>query len=121
MSDKRAIVHVEIPSKDRGESAKFYADLFGWEMMAHDEMNYTSFNTEGVGGGFSPLGEMSKVGNILVYIHSEDIDADLKAIEKHGGKALMPKTEIPKTGWFAVFSDPTGNNIGLYTEMNGQG
>jgi predicted enzyme related to lactoylglutathione lyase len=25
--------------------------------------------------------------------------------------------EIPETGWFALFTDPTGNQIGLYTPM----
>jgi predicted enzyme related to lactoylglutathione lyase len=27
----------------------------------------------------------------------------------------VPKTEIPGMGWYAIFSDPTGNRIGLFT------
>jgi predicted enzyme related to lactoylglutathione lyase len=26
--------------------------------------------------------------------------------------------EIPATGWFGMFKDPTGNAIALYTSMN---
>jgi predicted enzyme related to lactoylglutathione lyase len=33
----------------------------------------------------------------------------------------MPKTEIPGTGWFAIFSDPTGVTLALYTGMANQG
>jgi predicted enzyme related to lactoylglutathione lyase len=49
---------------------------------------------------------------------SEDIEADLKAIKAKGGKALMPKIEIPNVGYFAMFTDPTGNMLALYTSMN---
>jgi predicted enzyme related to lactoylglutathione lyase len=39
-------------------------------------------------------------------------------VEELGGKVLHPKTEIPETGWFAVFQDPTGNVLALYTSMD---
>jgi len=39
-------------------------------------------------------------------------------VEKLGGKVLHPKAEIPGTGWFGVFKDPTGNVLALYTSMN---
>jgi len=29
----------------------------------------------------------------------------------------MAKTEIPQTGWFGIFSDPTGNKVALFTSM----
>ena len=35
--------------------------------------------------------------------------------ESLGAKTLMPKTSIPGIGWFALFADPTGNQVGLYT------
>ena len=31
-----------------------------------------------------------------------------------GGKALVPPTPIPGIGHFAMFSDPAGNNIGMF-------
>jgi len=46
--------------------------------------------------------------------HAEDIDAKSQEIEAHGGKCLVPKSEIPNTGWFAIFTDPTGNTMALY-------
>ena len=35
--------------------------------------------------------------------------------EKTADSKDAPKTEIPGQGWFAIFSDPTGNRLALYT------
>jgi len=55
---------------------------------------------------------------VLVYIDSEDIEADIKKVVQLGGKVLREKTEIPQTGWFGVFQDPTGNVLALYTSQD---
>jgi len=117
---KRNIVHVEIPAANVEAAGKFYADLFGWKISPMPEMNYTMFEA-GDGdeyGGFPQVSENNPAGQVLVYIHSDDIEADLKKVEKLGGKVLHPKAEIPGMGWFGVFQDPTGNVLALYTSMN---
>jgi predicted enzyme related to lactoylglutathione lyase len=55
---------------------------------------------------------------VLVYIASDDIEVDLKQVEKLGGKVLHSKAEIPGMGWYGIFQDPTGNVLALYTSMN---
>jgi uncharacterized protein len=117
---KHPIIHIEFPSKDATKNSKFYADLFGWEISHFDEMNYSMFNPgEGPGGGFPPVdGQINKIDRVLVYVQSDDIEADLKKAESLGGKAMTPKTEIPGQGWFAVFQDPEGNTLALYTELS---
>jgi uncharacterized protein len=119
--NKRNIVHIEIPTQSGKESAEFYEKLFGWHIERDDELDYTMFDPhEGPGGGFSPLGDMVSPGDILIYVNSADIQADLKKAEELGGTIVTEKTEIPNTGWFGMFQDPTGNTIGLYTSMNPQ-
>jgi hypothetical protein len=49
---------------------------------------------------------------------SDDIEADLVRIKALGGTVLKEKTEIPNIGWFALFKDPTGNTLSLFTPMN---
>lgn len=116
---KRNIVHIEIPTRDGKESAVFYEKLFGWSIVHDEEMNYTMFDPhEGPGGGFAPLSENMQVGDVLFYVNSDDIEADLKRAVELGGEIAMPKTEIPNTGWFGMFKDQTGNVIGVYTGMN---
>jgi predicted enzyme related to lactoylglutathione lyase len=116
---KRNIVHIEIPSKDDKVTGKFYEQLFGWKITHDEKMDYTMWEPgTGVNGGFSRLDELTKVGNILIHVDSEDIEADLKKAEKLGGKIVRHKTEIPGIGWWGVFSDPTGNMLALYTSAN---
>ncbi len=120
------IVHIEIPAKKAGEAGKFYGDLFGWKIEADPTYNYVQFAAEGgPGGGFAEVGESGapfqyKPDSLLVYVMTDDIDATLAKVESLGGKTLMTKTEIPHVGWWGVFSDPTGNRIGLFTGMGQQ-
>jgi uncharacterized protein len=116
---KRNIVHVEIPTANAEQSGDFYNQLFGWKITPVPDMNYTLWEPEvGPGGGFTQVGKDSKVGDVIIYVDSDDIDADLKKAEKLGGKVLVKKSEIPGTGWFGLFTDPTGNMIAVYTDMH---
>jgi uncharacterized protein len=121
MVSKRNVVHVEIPAADVPAASKFYQDLFGWKMEHAAEFDYTMWEDgSGYGGGFNKVSEETPAGQVLVYIHSDDIEADLKKVEELGGTVVQPKTEIPGTGWFAQFKDPTGNVLALYTSQNSE-
>src|SRR5690242_10185474 len=119
---KRNIVHVEIPAANVEAAGKFYHELFDWKLDHMPEMNYTMWEAaEGSQyGGLPQVSDENPAGQVLIYIGSDDIDADLKKVEKLGGKVMHKKTEIPGMGWYGIFQDPTGNVIGLYTSMNPQ-
>ncbi len=118
------IVHIEIPAQDAAAASKFYADAFGWNIQVDPSFDYHMFQADpGPGGGFVKVGDEAsgyKIGEVLIYISTDDIDATLAKIESLGGRTLQPKTEIPQTGWFAYFADPAGNRIALYTSMHPQ-
>lgn len=116
---KRNVVHIEIPASDTKSASKFYEDVFGWKMIHNEEFNYTMWaDGADTGGGFIHLDDENSGGKILVYIASDDIEADLKQVTASGGTVIKGKTEIPSTGWFAVFQDPSGNRLAIYTSMN---
>lgn len=52
------------------------------------------------------------------YIGSDDLQETLSKIEAAGGRTLMPPTEVPGEGWFALFADPDGNTLGLWKSTN---
>ena len=110
------ISHIEIPAANPGAVSKFYSDVFGWKMETNAEHNYVTFQSEGgLRGGFAgPAEPTYKPDRLLVYLATDDIDATLATIEAHGGKTVLPKTEIPHVGWGAVFIDPAGNHLGLF-------
>ena len=116
---KRNVVHVEIPAENPEALGNFYRDLFGWEIQHSPELNYTMWaDGSGSGGGFPAVSADTPAGRVLVYIDSEDIDADMKRVEELGGTVVLPKMEIPGTGWFGIFKDPTGNHLAVYTSMH---
>lgn len=115
-SKGRGLVHLEIPAADRKAAASFYGKLFGWESEhMPEEMRYTTFKTGNVGGGFAELAAGYKPGDVTFYVGSGDIESDLRRAEELGGKTLVPRTEIPGMGWFAILTDPTGNRVGLFS------
>jgi uncharacterized protein len=114
------IVHIEIPAISTGAAGKFYQDVFDWKIEADETYNYVQFQSEGgPGGGFVEPGAQApveyKLDRLLVYLATDDIDATLATIEAHGGKTVLAKTEIPHIGWWAVFTDPSGNHLALFT------
>ncbi len=114
--DKHSIVHVEIPARSREESARFYNDLFGWKFEhMSGPTPYTLFETGNIGGGYPELdGKMFEAGDVLIYVESEDIEADLQKAQSLGATVVTTRTEIPGFGHFAVFKDPSGNRLALW-------
>jgi predicted enzyme related to lactoylglutathione lyase len=116
------IVHLDFAAHDSAVSSKFYADVFGWKITKDENFNYYMFSVEGgPGGGFVQIGSDYKQGEIIPYLGTQDIDADLKRVEQAGGKVLQPKMDIGDFGEFAMFADPAGNRVGLYASKTPQG
>jgi hypothetical protein len=112
------ICHVEIPCSSTEKAKKFFNGVFGWEMSDMPGMEgYTLFKPQsGPGGGFSTQMKVAQ-GGILFHVEVEDIEAMLKKVESAGGKTVKGKTQItPEIGHFAIFTDPDGNQIGLFAQ-----
>lgn len=113
------IVHIEFAASDQQAAGKFYADLFGWKIQHMPEFNYVTFETgpDEVGGGINPVSEAYPAGTVVFYVGTDDIDATLKKAENLGAQTLMEKTEVPGMGWLAMFRDPGGSMVGLWTSL----
>jgi predicted enzyme related to lactoylglutathione lyase len=108
----------EITGKDGEALQRFYSDVFGWQYeQAPGDMKYgmISGGEGGIGGG---IGDAQGEGHVTVYVEVDDPQAYLDKIEQHGGKTIMPPTEIPNMVTFALFADPQGHTVGLF---KGQG
>lgn len=113
------IVHIEFSAQDSESAGKFYAKLFDWKISSWSDLNYTMFEPKaGPGGGFAQIdGSMYNRGDVLVYIQTDDLEGKLSLIENLGGKIVATRTPIDDKSWFALFEDPTGNRVGLYTTV----
>ena len=70
-----------------------------------------------VGCGLMGVGIVEVCARAGYDVVVREINDDLPKISAAGGNVLMPKTEIPQTGWFAIFSDPTGMVNALYQTL----
>ena len=109
------VVHFELAGPDHEGSAKFFADLFEWEILRTiPEMSYTTVDTKagsGVNGGFGSPPNGAEY--VTVYAAVDDIQATLDKAESLGAKTLMGITEVPGIVTMAMISDPAGNAFGL--------
>jgi predicted enzyme related to lactoylglutathione lyase len=116
------VVHIDIPASDPKAAGQFYATLFGWTLQHEDQYDYTMWQSPpGPGGGFVEVGEHATVGDVRIYVGTDDIEATLAKVVSLGGSVVMPKMDVGDFGAMAVFADPTGNHIGLWMEKQRPG
>jgi predicted enzyme related to lactoylglutathione lyase len=97
----------------------FYGAVFDWKLDDKSMPGYTLVNTGAdPGGGIFPKPEDAPGACINVYFQVEDIEAILAKVTEHGGRVLVPKTEIPTVGSFAMFADPDGIAVGIMRSAN---
>lgn len=116
---RNPIVHWEIQSQNPALLHEFYSNALGWLVDANNAMNYgmvTSGGARGIGGGIG--GSQEPGSRVLVYAEVESIPEVLEQIEAHGGKVLMPRTDLGPIV-MALYSDPEGNTMGLIEPPEG--
>ncbi|SRR5258706_311305 len=106
----------ELMTTDAEGAKAFYDAVVGWNIGegAEEYQGYRMINrSDGkFAGGVLPLtDEMTQHGarpTWLGYLNVENVDDAVAAIEKAGGKALMPPFDIPNVGRIAMVADPQG-------------
>jgi len=110
------ICHQEIFARALDESAKFYGDLFGWTTSPHDAGYLFWKDPGGNTGGFTTAGAPVTDPAATFYIKVENIPEMLEKVVAHNGVIVRQKTEIGgDNGFYALFRDPAGNNVGLWS------
>ena len=123
------VVHFEMPAEDRERVAKFYGDVFGWQMqlMGPDFGDYilatTTESTEAgpttpgaINGGFFPKsgpgsGNQPPIPSVVIEV--EDIQTHMQKVKDAGGKIEAEPQEIPGVGQWVRFTDTEGNNVSM--------
>jgi predicted enzyme related to lactoylglutathione lyase len=111
-----SVVHFEIPVDDVERAMKFYKELFGWKMESFAPgMEYWMIDTkDGIGGGMMKRQRPDQ--KIMDHFGVSSVQESSAKVEKLGGKVLMPKTAIPKVGYFAICMDTEENVFGLFED-----
>jgi len=112
------IVHWELMGPDGEAMKSFYADLFGWESEAvpgFDSYNMVGEESSGLAGAVGQ-GNEQMPNYQTMYVQVPDVEKHLAKVEELGGTTLMPKTVVPGTVTFGLFTDPAGNMVGVVEE-----
>jgi predicted enzyme related to lactoylglutathione lyase len=107
------VVHIEIPADDTGKAQGFWGGLFGWQFESYPgPSEYHMARLGETQGGAITNMEPGKKG-MRAYFDVDDINAGAAKVKELGGTAgdAMP---VPNMGWFAVCTDPHGNEFGLW-------
>lgn len=122
------IVHFEIPADQPERAAKFYRDLFGWDVKQYEGsaaggIEYWMVKTVptdaegrpvrlGVNGGL--MRRMFPGQAPVNYISVAKVDEFARKAERLGAKVVMPKSPVPGMGWFAQLADTEGNVFAIW-------
>ena len=114
------VVHFEIVGKDGDKLQSYYAELFGWDIDADNEMKYGIVQREGntnpdgvgIGGGIS-TGPEGYDGHVTFYVEVPDVEAALARAESLGGTRVFGPETIMGALVFGQFLDPEGHVIGV--------
>ena len=109
------ITHIDIPVSNQTAARAFYGDVFGWEIEDFPGFEgYPMWQAPNKvsGGGLAP--RSADFQQPRSYVEVDSIDEALARVKANGGRVVQGKQAITDTSWWAFFSDPDGNIIGLY-------
>ena len=121
-----AVMHFEMPYKDRDRAATFYADAFGWtsEKLGPEMGDYLLVTTAlpgeranmppqaapgAINGGLFPFKADWPMQYPSVVIDVDDLEAAMARVAVAGGEMLGEPMEIPGIGRYVSFVDTEGN------------
>jgi predicted enzyme related to lactoylglutathione lyase len=112
------LIWFDIAADDIARAKKFYTALFGWKIQPIPGLADDYLHIDTGGHDASPDGGLTsrkcEGHGITNYIHVASVTRSAAKVEKLGGKILMPKTAVPKMGYFAVCMDTEKNAFALW-------
>ena len=115
----RAVDYVELGSTDLEATRRFYEAAFGWEFNAYGPA-YLGYHDgpkaerPREAGGFRLEAAVVR-GSTLVVLYARDLGAARARVAQAGGSITKETFEFPGGRRFH-FSDPSGNELGVWSE-----
>ncbi len=104
-------------TRDVAAAKKFYGQLLGWTHADQDMGpggKYTLFRVDGKDVGGARSGEPGMPSHWAAYPLVESVNGVADRAPALGGKVLVPPTDIPGVGRFAVVADPQGATFAAF-------
>jgi len=108
------IVFFDIAGPDAANQAKFYREVFGWDMRRDGTLSVP------VTGPLLSGALRQDPASKIIYIGVDDVSACLAKIEANGGKIVHARFEVKGVVVLGLFTDPAGNSMGLVEMADGK-
>jgi predicted enzyme related to lactoylglutathione lyase len=115
-------VWFDLVTPDPKATLEFYPAVIGWGTTNWDGTTpYTMWTANGSSiGGVMELPSTSGPSGVqgphwLAYISSPDLDETVRLADSLGAKVIMPPSNVPGVGRFAVLTDPQGARFAVFT------
>jgi uncharacterized protein len=117
----------EIPVSEMDRAVKFYESVFNFKLQRHNmgglDMAWFPWQEDAPGAPGSLVHHQdfyapSSQNGVLIYLTTPtgDLNKDQLAIEKAGGKIIVPRKQISEDyGYILVFVDSEGNRIAMHS------
>ena len=119
---KNPVVHLELQTCNLPRACGFYTKLFGWTTKHSPPdagMEYTEFHNQGKPGvGMLPMPAQMPAAvpsYWMPYFQVADCDASTAKAKQLGATTMVGPQDIPKTGRFAILTDPQGAMFAVFT------
>jgi hypothetical protein len=131
------VVHFEIHAARPESAARFYREVFGWEIrewvidgvQVAEENRYWLVSTgaegaPGINGGIvvrrgpAPA-DMQPVNAFICTVEVSSVDESVQKALRAGGSMVLPKMPIRGVGWLAYCKDTEGNLFGVMQNDTG--
>jgi predicted enzyme related to lactoylglutathione lyase len=115
------VAHFSINADDVDRALRFYENVAGWKFLAYGPPGFYMVDERTAKATVPLRGSLQKRREIVpgvpmrgfeCTISVDDIDATAAAIEKHGGKIVMPICTLAGIGRLLFFQDTEGNIAG---------
>lgn len=115
------VAHFAINADDVNRALRFYEKVFGWKFQAYGPPGFYMVDEQSAKMTVSLRGSLQKRREIVpgtamrgfeCTISVDDINATAAAIEKNGGKIVMPICTLAGVGQLLFFQDPESNIAG---------
>lgn len=116
------VVFWELASHDQDRSAKFFRDVFGWEVVLDEQVGFYRANPPA--GPHPERGiiftlRRAKLPFMAVYIQVNDIKAMRARVVEHGGFIVLEPEEPVPGSWVCLFNEPSGVTFAMVEEKAG--
>jgi predicted enzyme related to lactoylglutathione lyase len=115
-------VWYDLVTTDPAAAERFYGAVVGWgtDLWNQNGSTYTMWTASGtpIGGIMRMPADAKARGEMphwLAYVSTPDTDAMVAQATKLGARVLVPPTNIPTVGRFAMIADPHGAFIAPFT------